>query len=87
MKIGLITIRYGLDITGGAEFHCRMLAERLSAKHDVTVLTTNIKFLNKPSEDFTPGLEIIQGIPVMRFVTDKNSRSEKKSKIAGRYAD
>ncbi|WP_367332028.1 glycosyltransferase family 4 protein [Sphingobacterium multivorum] len=82
MKIGLITIRYGLDITGGAEFHCRMLAERLSAKHDVTVLTTTIKFLNKPAEDFTPGLEIIQGIPVTRFVTDKNSASEKKSKIA-----
>ncbi|MCS4225227.1 glycosyltransferase family 4 protein [Sphingobacterium sp. BIGb0165] len=87
MRIGLVVIRYGLDITGGAEFHCRMLAEQLSKKHEVTVLTTNIKFLDKPEMNFNEGLEPVNGIPVLRFVTNQSQEhslalTEKESKIS-----
>ncbi|MCW8312113.1 glycosyltransferase family 4 protein [Sphingobacterium sp. InxBP1] len=85
MRIGLVTIRYGLDITGGAEFHCRMLAERLAKRHEVTVLTTNIKVLNKTQENFDEGIEIVNNIPVLRFKTNgikAPETTEKKSKIA-----
>lgn len=40
MKIACVVQRYGAAITGGSEAHCRHLAERLSARHDVHVLTT-----------------------------------------------
>ena len=32
--------RYGAGIAGGSERHCRELALRLAASHDVTILTT-----------------------------------------------
>ena len=40
MKLAFVVQRYGADIAGGSEAHCRDLALQLSASHDITVLTT-----------------------------------------------
>ena len=37
LKLAFVVQRYGADIAGGSEAHCRELAERLSARHDITV--------------------------------------------------
>lgn len=29
-KVAFVVVRYGKDINGGAEYHCQMLAERLT---------------------------------------------------------
>lgn len=39
-NIAFVVVRYGLNINGGAEYHCRMLAERLTNDYNVEVLTT-----------------------------------------------
>lgn len=66
-KIGFITVRYGLDITGGAEFHCRMLAERLVNKYDVEVLTTTIKDYTTFIPELKEECDEINGVKIRRF--------------------
>ena len=43
MKIACVVHRFGADIAGGSEGHCRLIAEHLAARHDVTILTTCAK--------------------------------------------
>jgi len=43
MKLACVIHRFGTDIAGGSESHCRVVAEHLAAAHDVTVLTTCAK--------------------------------------------
>ena len=43
MKLACVIHRYGADIAGGSEGHCRLIAEHLAAQHDVTILTTCAK--------------------------------------------
>src|SRR3954469_8568062 len=40
MKIACVVHRFGADIAGGSEGHCRLVAEHLAAEHDVTIITT-----------------------------------------------
>jgi glycosyltransferase involved in cell wall biosynthesis len=43
VKLACVVHRFGTDIAGGSEGHCRMIAERLASNHDVTILTTCAK--------------------------------------------
>ena len=40
MKLAFVVQRYGLDIAGGAEYHCRLVAEHMARHAEVCVLTT-----------------------------------------------
>ena len=40
MKLACVVHRFGADLAGGSEGHCRLIAGHLAAQHDVTVLTT-----------------------------------------------
>jgi glycosyltransferase involved in cell wall biosynthesis len=40
MKLACVVHRFGADIAGGSEGHCRLIAEHLAARHDVTIVTT-----------------------------------------------
>ena len=43
MKLACVIHRFGADIAGGSEGHCRLVAEHLAAQHDVTIVTTCAK--------------------------------------------
>lgn len=40
MKLACVVQRFGAEVTGGSERHCRVVAEHLASHHDVTVLTS-----------------------------------------------
>ncbi len=40
MKLACVIHRFGADLAGGSEGHCRLVAEHLAPAHDVTILTT-----------------------------------------------
>ena len=43
MKLACVIHRFGADIAGGSETHCRQIATHLAAAHDVTILTTRAR--------------------------------------------
>ena len=46
-KIAIINQRYGLEVNGGSELYSRQIAERLTAKYEVEVLTScAIEYVN-----------------------------------------
>lgn len=67
MKLALVIHRYGADFAGGSEAHCRHLAERLRAHHDVTVVTTCARDYLHWTNAYPPGASEVNGVRVLRF--------------------
>lgn len=71
MKIAFIVQRYGAEILGGSEYHCRLIAERLSARHDVEVLTTCAREYTTWENAYPEGADRICGVTVRRFANTR----------------
>jgi glycosyltransferase involved in cell wall biosynthesis len=67
VRLAFVVQRYGLDIAGGAEYHCRLIAERLARHAEVEVLTTCASDYVTWTNHFPEGREVLNGIPVRRF--------------------
>ncbi|HET7295208.1 MAG TPA: glycosyltransferase family 4 protein [Vicinamibacteria bacterium] len=71
MKLGFVVQRYGLDIAGGAEYHCRLVAEHLTRHAEVEVLTTCASDYVTWENHYPEGEEVLNGVRVRRFEVER----------------
>jgi len=67
VKFAFITPRYGADVSSGAEHACRLLAEQVSERHDVDVLTTCARDRRTWKNEYSEGADRVRGALVRRF--------------------
>ena len=77
MKLAVVIQRYGADITGGSESHCMAMVGRLARFAEVEVITTCAKDYVSWKNEYPAGIELVNGIRVHRFPTDRERKPRK----------
>ncbi|MCF8033792.1 MAG: glycosyltransferase family 4 protein [Desulfarculaceae bacterium] len=68
MRLAMVVQRYGDEVDGGAEAHCRSMATHLAARgHQVSVLTTTARDYLTWANHYQPGESEQEGVRLLRF--------------------
>lgn len=66
-RLALVVQRYGLEVNGGSEAHCRQVTERLVNHYPVQILTTCAQDYTTWDNVYEAGEATVNNIPVRRF--------------------
>jgi glycosyltransferase involved in cell wall biosynthesis len=84
VKFAFVTARYGADITTGPDHACRVLAEQVSSRHDVDVLTTCARNPQSWKNEFSEGTDRVRGTLVRRFSVSQSRDEQAFSQFSAR---
>jgi glycosyltransferase involved in cell wall biosynthesis len=92
VRLACVVQRYGAGVAGGSERHCRELALRLAARHDITVLTTCAADYVTWENEFPAGTSVDGPVTVRRFPVRQPRRLKRFADLSdevfdGRTAD
>ena len=73
-RIAFVIQRYGENVLGGAEQYCRMIAENLSSRCDIDVITTTARDSITWKNFYPTGKDRINDVNVIRFPVDKTRK-------------
>ncbi len=82
MKLAFVVQRYGPEVVGGAELHCRWVAEQLCGRHQVVVLTTTATDYLTWRNVLPAGESRVNGVTVRRFPVARERRVESFDPVA-----
>jgi glycosyltransferase involved in cell wall biosynthesis len=84
VRIALVVQRYGLEVVGGAELHCRWVAEHLAERHRVEVLTTTATDYLSWDNELPAGVSELNGVGVRRFPVARRRDVETYDPVANK---
>lgn len=85
-KICFVVQRYGLEVNGGAELHCRQLAEHMLPIYpNIDVLTTKALDYMSWKNEYDNDLDVINGINVYRFPVEHERNQKIFDEINGLF--
>ena len=92
MKLACVIHRFGADIAGGSESHCRAVAQHLAETHDVTVLTScahdHVTWDNHyPAGDSIDGRLRVRRFPTVRRRNIARFRAISRRVFSGRSSN
>lgn len=84
IRVAFVVQRYGMEVSGGAELHARMVAEKMKKYWDIEVLTSCALDYITWKNFYKEGIEEINGIPVRRFSVKRERDIERFGKVQER---
>jgi len=75
-RLAFVGQRYGLEVIGGSETHCRQVVECLAPTFDIEVITTCAKDYWTWANEYPAGVTTVNGITVRRFPTIRNRAAD-----------
>jgi len=84
MKLAFVVQRYGLEVNGGAELHCRQIAEHLSRFFTIEIITTcAIDYVTWKNE-YPEGTSTLNNVTVHKFPVDYPRDNQKFNQFSER---
>lgn len=83
-KIAFVVQRYGMEVNGGAEYHCRVLAEHLSEIYEVDILTSTARDYMPWDNYYAVGASTLNRVSVHRFPVEKVKDEERVRELSTR---
>ncbi len=86
VRIAFVVQRYGEEVNGGAELHCRQLVEKMIVNHpNIEVLTTKAIEYTTWKNEYKSDFEVINSVPVRRFAVAKERNQKEFDQINGLF--